>query len=338
MERQEIIIYTTDDGKSSVSLMTRDGNIWLNQSQLAELFDTSIPNVSIHISNILKEKELDSNSVVKDYLTTALDGKTYAVTYYSLEMILAIGFRVRGKRGTQFRQWANRNLKEYIVKGFVMDDERLRNPDGRPDYFDELLERIRDIRASEKRFYQKVRDLFALSSDYDATDKTTQMFFAETQNKLLYAVAGKTAAEIVVARADASQPNMALTSWKGKIVRKQDIYIAKNYLTDDELDSLNRLVVIFLEVAELQAKGRNDITMRFWRENVDGIITFNKKGLLTGKGGVSNEEMENVVDAVYDDFDERRKSFELQQADVNDMEELKQLEERVKKGKPRSLG
>lgn len=202
---KNIIIYNTTDGKASVALYAKDGNIWMNQSQLAELFDTSIPNVSMHISNILKDKELHKNSVIKDYLTTATDGKEYNVTFYSLDMILAIGFRVRSKRGTQFRIWANRNLKEYMVKGFLIDDERLKNPDGRPDYFDELLARIRDIRASEKRFYQKVRDLFSLCSDYDATDKATQMFFAETQNKLHFAVTGKTASELIVSRAKADQ-------------------------------------------------------------------------------------------------------------------------------------
>jgi hypothetical protein len=178
----QIIIYNTADGRATVSLYARDGSVWMNQSQLAALFATSVPNISMHISNILKDKELDESSVVKHYLTTAADGKNYEVVFYSLDMILAIGFRVRSKRGTQFRIWANKNLKEYMIKGFLMDDDRLKNPDGRPDYFDELLERIRDIRASEKRFYQKVRDLFALSSDYDATDKATQMFFAETQN------------------------------------------------------------------------------------------------------------------------------------------------------------
>ena len=193
-DRQDIIIYNTSDGKASVSLYARDRMVWMNQNQLAKLFDTSVPNISMHVSNILKDRELDKISVVKDYLTTAADGKGYNVTFYSLEMVLAIGFRVRSKRGTQFRIWANHHLKEYMVKGFVMDDERLKNPDGRPDYFDELLERIREIRASEKRFYQKVRDLFALSSDYDKTDKATQMFFAETQNKLLYAVTRQTAA------------------------------------------------------------------------------------------------------------------------------------------------
>lgn len=288
---QNIIIYNTPDGKSAVSLLAKDGSVWMNQNQLAELFDTSVPNISMHISNILEENELDSKSVIKNYLTTAADGKNYEVTFYSLDIILAIGFRVRGRRGTQFRQWANRNLKEYMVKGFVIDDERLKNPDGRPDYFDELLERIRDIRASEKRFYQKVRDLFALSSDYDGSDKSTQMFYAETQNKLLYAVTGKTAAEIIVSRASDEQPNMALTSWKGSVVRKQDIFIAKNYLLQDELDSLNRFVTVFLETAELRAKNRRDITISFWRENVDKIIALNDKQLLNHGGSISNAEM-----------------------------------------------
>ena len=279
-KENNIIIYNTADGKASVSLYAKDGSVWMNQNQLAELFDTSKQNIGQHISNILKEGELHEDSVVKNYFTTAADGKEYKVTFYSLEMILAIGFRVRGKRGTQFRIWANRNLREYMVKGFVMDDERLKNPDGRPDYFDEMLERIRDIRASEKRFYQKVRDLFALSSDYDPTDKATQMFFAETQNKLLFAVTGKTAAEIIVSRANAEEPNMALTSWKGSIVRKQDIFTAKNYLTEDEIDTLNRLVVIFLESAELRAKSRMDITLSFWYDNVDKILEFQDKSIL----------------------------------------------------------
>jgi len=330
-KEQNIIIYNTSDGKTSVSLFAKDGNIWMNQNQLAELFDTSKPNISIHISNILKEGEIDIDSVVKDYLTTASDGKKYKVTFYSLAMILAIGFRVRSKRGTQFRQWANRNLKEYMIKGFVIDDERLKNPDGRPDYFDELLARIRDIRASEKRFYQKVRELFSLSSDYDSTDKATQMFFAETQNKILYAITGKTAAEIVVDRADENQSNMSLTSWKGAIVRKQDIYIAKNYLTEDEIDSLNRFVVVFLETAELRAKNRQDITIKFWQENINRIIELNDKELLTHKGSISKVQMEKQVNDVYEKFDAKRKITEAQLADKQDFEELKQLEEKIKK-------
>ena len=213
-EEKQIIIYQSNDGKSQVSLYAKDGNIWLSQKQISELFDTSKQNIGQHIAAILQEGELQENSVVKNYFTTASDGKNYNVAFYSLEMILAIGFRIRSKKGTQFRIWANQNLKEYMIKGFVMDSNRLKNPDGRPDYFDELLEQIRDIRASEKRFYQKVRDLFALSSDYDKSDKATQMFFAEAQNKLIYAATKKTAAELIIARADAKKPNMALTSWK----------------------------------------------------------------------------------------------------------------------------
>ena len=215
--QRDIIIYNTQDGKAAVSLYAKDGVVWMNQKQIAELFDTSIPNISMHISNILKDKELKANSVIKDYLTAAQDGKEYEVTFYALDMILSIGYRVRSKGGTQFRMWATQNLKQYMLKGFVMDDDRLKNPNERSDYFDELLERIRDIRASEKRFYQKVKDLFALSSDYDVTDKATQMFFAETQNKLLYAVTNQTAAELVVSRADKDKPNMALTAWKGAV-------------------------------------------------------------------------------------------------------------------------
>jgi hypothetical protein len=327
---QNIIIYNTDDGKASVSLLAKDGQVWLNQQLLAELFNTSKQSISYHISNILNENELDINSVVKEFLTTAADGKNYNVTFYSLEMILAVAFRVNSRRGTQFRKWANSTLKEFLQKGFVMNDERLKNPNGRFDYFDELLARIRDIRASEKRFYQKIRDLFALSSDYDATDKATQMFFAETQNKLLYAITGKTAAEIVVLRADANQPNMALTHWKGKVVRKQDIYIAKNYLTENEIDNLNRFVTVFLETAELRAKDRKDITMNFWRENVDKIILLNDKKILQDKGSVGNAQMGEHVEKVYEKFNAERKIFDANEADMQDIEELKLLEQKLK--------
>ena len=310
-----IIIYNSLDGKASVVLYARDGSVWMNQNQLAELFDTSKQTISYHIVSILKESELSENSVVKNYLTTASDGKQYDVTFYSLDMILAIGFRVRSKRGTQFRIWANQHLKEYLVKGFTMDDERLKNPDGRPDYFDELLERVREIRASEKRFYQKVRDLLALSSDYDATDKATQMFFAETQNKLLYAVTGQTAAEIIVSRADASAPNMALTSWKGSVVRKQDIFIAKNYLQKDEIDTLNRLTTLFLDTAELRVRERKDLTLRYWRETVDSLLNFQGKTVLQGAGSISNKQMEEHVTALYEQFNSRRKALAAAEAD-----------------------
>lgn len=307
--------------------------VWMSQMQIAELFATTKQNISLHIQNILEEKELEQNSVVKEYLTTANDGKNYSVTHYSLEMILAIGFRVRSKRGTQFRQWANKNLKEYMIKGFVIDDERLKNPDGKPDYFDELLERIRDIRASEKRFYQKVRELFTLSSDYDSSDKSTQLFFAQTQNKLLFAITGQTAAEIIINRADDNKPNMALTSFKGSKVRKEDIYIAKNYLTSDELDSLNRFVIVFLETAELRAKNKEDITMDFWRENIDKIIEFNDKEVLKNNGTISYEQMKEMVEKVYKTFDNKRKKQEAVEADYVDLEELKQIENLAKSKK-----
>lgn len=325
MDEQNIIIYNTEDGKVKVALMAKDGQVWMNQSQLAELFATSVPNISTHITNILKDRELNENSVIKDYLITAADGKEYNVKFYSLDMILAVGFRVRSKRGTQFRIWANQHLKEYMIKGFTMDDERLKNPDGRPDHFDELLERIREIRASEKRFYQKVRDLLKLSSDYDATDKATQMFFAETQNKLLFAVTHQTAAEIIVNRADSSAPNMSLTTWKGNVVRKGDVVIAKNYLNQDEIDMLNRLTVFFLDSAELRVKERKDLTLDYWRNNVNKLLEFQGKDVLTDKGQISNAEMEAIVSKRYEEFNQRRKKEDARKADDDDMEELYNL-------------
>ncbi len=318
------------DNKSSVSLLARDESVWMNQNQLAELFDTTKQNISLHIKNIFKDNELNKNSVVKEYLTTASDNKQYSTSFYSLDLILAVGFRVRSKRGVQFRQWANQHLKEYMVKGFVMDDERLKNPEGRPDYFDELLARIREIRASEKRFYQKLKDLFALSSDYDGSDKSVILFYAETQNKILYAITGHTAAEIIINRANAKMPNMALTSFKGSMIRKQDIYISKNYLTEDELDNLNRFVVVFLETAELRAKNRKDITISFWKENIDKIINLNDKPILDHKGKISHKQMEKRVEKIYEEFDTKRKKEEALKDDRIENEELKALDEKIK--------
>lgn len=325
----EMIIYHTDDGKAAVVLYARDGQVWMNQKQMAALFATSAQNIGQHISNILSDNELSQNSVIKDYFTTATDGKQYKVTFYSLDMILAVGFRVRSKRGTQFRQWANKNLREYMVKGFVIDDQRLKNPNGRPDYFDELLARIRDIRASEQRFYQKVRELFALSSDYDKTDKATQMFFAETQNKLIYAVTHQTAAELILSRANPNIDNMGLTSWKGKIVRKQDIYISKNYLTEDEIDSLNRLVNIFLESAEMRVKDRHDLTIDYWRNNVDNLLTFQQKDILRGAGSISSAQMEKRVEGIYNEFNQHRKALDAIEADRSDEAELQAIEQQI---------
>ncbi len=331
--QNNIILYTTNDGKASVELYEFGESLYLAQNAIAELFATSKQNVSLHIQNILKDGELDENSVVKEYLTTAKDGKSYNTKFYSLEMILAVGFRVRSKRGVQFRIWANEHLRKYLQKGFLIDSARLKNPNGRSDYFDELLEQIRDIRASEKRFYQKVRDLFALSVDYDASDKATQMFFADTQNKLLYAITHQTAAELICARADENAPNMGLSSWKGNVVRKGDIIIAKNYLNKDELDSLNRLVNVFLESAELRVKDNQTLTMDFWRENVDLLLKFQGKEILYGFGKISNQQMETMVREKYEKFNAKRKKIEAQKADENDIKELEASYKALQKGK-----
>ena len=321
MDADHIIIYRTDDGAAKVSLYANDGTVWMTQAQMAELFNKERSGISKHLSNIFSDGELDKKSNVKKIHIANADRP---VIFYSLNVILAVGFRVHSPRGVQFRQWANTTLREFLQKGFVLDDERLKNPDGRPDHFDELLARIRDIRASEKRFYQKLRDLFALSSDYDGTDRGTQQFFAETQNKLIYGVTGMTAAELIVARADADQPNMALTSWKGGIVRRGDIYISKNYLTADELDSLNRLVSVFLESAELRVKLRRDLTISYWRETVDRLLSDHGIPLLQSAGKVSHAQMKARADAVYDVFDARRKAAAARDADRQDMEELEE--------------
>jgi hypothetical protein len=330
MSAGELILYRSEDGRAEIQLRAEGDTVWLTQAEMAELFDTTKQNVGMHIRNILKEGELSEGAVVKKSFTTAADGKRYRVNWYALPMILAVGYRVRSPRGTQFRQWATAHLEEYLVKGFVMDDQRLKEPGGW-DYFDELLARIRDIRASEKRFYQKVRDLFALSSDYRPDDRDAQTFFAEVQNKLLYAVTGHTAAEIVVQRADADSPNMALTSWKGARVRKQDVTIAKNYLSADEVDTLNRLVVIFLEQAELRARERKDLTLDYWRNNVDRLLEFNERPILDGAGSISRDRMEQVAHQRYEQFDARRRREEALEADAEELQELQALEQRIKK-------
>ncbi|MDE5603786.1 MAG: virulence RhuM family protein, partial [Helicobacter sp.] len=317
-----LLLYTTQDKKVKVELYELGESVYLNQDSIAKLFDTSKSSISEHITNILKEGELQADSVIREIRTTATDGKQYKVKFYSLEMILAIGFRVRSKRGVQFRIWANEHLSSYLQKGFVIDSERLKNPNGRTDYFDELLEQIRDIRASEKRFYQKVRELFALSADYDPSDKATQMFFAQTQNKLLYATTHKTAAELICERANANEPNMGLTSWKGNIVRKGDVIIAKNYLSKEELDILNRLVNVFLESAELRVKDKQTLTMEFWKQNVDSLLEFQGKEILKDNGSVSNVQMEQVAYEQYEKFNQKRKEENLLKAEKEDEEIL----------------
>jgi hypothetical protein len=326
----ELVLYTSDDGRTRLDLRIEGQTVWLTQLEIAELFQTTKQNVSLHAKNIFEDGELAEVSVVKESLTTAADGKRYQTRLYNLDLILAIGYRVRSPRGVQFRQWASSHLKEYLVKGFVMDDERLKNPGGL-DYFDELLARIRDIRASEKRFYQKVRELFALSSDYQAREKETQIFFAEVQNKLLYAATRQTAAELIVARADASQPNMALTTWSGSRVRKHDILVAKNYLSEDEIDTLNRLVVIFLEQAELRAKQQKELTLDFWRNSVDRMLAANDQPLLDGPASVSHEAMKTIAAERYEDFDTQRRKQEAIAADAEDLKAIEDLEKDLKR-------
>ncbi len=328
----ELILYTSDDGQTRLHLRVETESIWLSQLEIAELFQTTKQNVSLHAKNIFADKELSLEATVKESLTVQNEGGRQVqrkLTYYNLDLILAIGYRVRSPRGVQFRQWASTHLKEFLRKGFVIDDERMKNPVGW-DYFDELLERIREIRASEKRFYQKVRDLFALSSDYQAREKDTALFFAEVQNKLLYATTGYTAAELVLKRSDPSQPNMALTSWTGSRVRKQDVIIAKNYLSNDEIDTLNRLVVIFLDQAELRLKQQKELNLDFWRNNVDKTLAFNDQPILEGAGSISRENMQTVAHERYEDFDQKRRASEAREADMEDLMEIEQLENELK--------
>ena len=330
----ELILYTTEDGRSQIKLRAKDHTVWLSQREMAELFDVSTDNVGLHLKNIYEDGELSREATTEESSVVQTEGRRRVqrpLTLYNLDAILAVGYRVRSPRGVQFRRWASTVLKEYLLKGFVLDDERLKNPDGRPDYFDEMLVRIRDIRASEKRFYQKVRDLFALSVDYDKSDQATQTFFATVQNLLLYAVTQQTAAELITARANPNDRHFGLLHWQGDKVRKQDILVAKNYLNADEIDTLNRLVVIFLETAELRTKRREEIRMSFWRQNVDQIISSNGFPLLTHAGRVSHAQMESTTSALYLDYDQRRRQDEARQADAQDDAELQALESTLKK-------
>ena len=329
----QLILYTSVDGRTRLDLRADGQTVWLTQLEIAELFQTTKQNVSLHARNIFADEEMNPEATVKESLTVQVEGTREvkrSLQLYNLDLILAIGYRVRSSRGTQFRQWATSHLKEYIVKGFVMDDERLKNPGGW-DYFDELLARIREIRASEKRFYQKVRDLFALSSDYQSRQHESQIFFAEVQNKLLFAVAGKTAAELIVDRANPDLPNMALTTWSGSRVRKHDVIVAKNYLNEDEVDTLNRLVVIFLEQAELRAKQRQDLTLDYWRSTVDRMLASNDQPLLDGPGAVSREKMKAIIETRYEEFDASRRRHEAIGADAEDLKAIEDLEKDLKR-------
>jgi hypothetical protein len=330
----ELVLYPTEDGSARFYLRAEHGTVWLSQMELAELFQTSVPNINIHIKNVLAEGELQGEATIKDSLIVRTEGTREVrrpLKLYNLDMILAVGYRVKSPRGTQFRQWATTHLKEYLVKGFVMDDERLKDPAGW-DYFDELLERIREIRTSEKRFYQKIRDLFALSVDYKDDPAAAGQFFAVVQNKMLFAVTQQTAAEIVVRRATASQPNMALTSWKAGRVRKTDVIVAKNYLDASEVQELNRIAAMFLDYADDRAKKRQDIHMADWRQYVDNFMAFNERPLLKGAGQISHDRMQQLAHERYAEFDARRREAEALAADVADIKELEAVEKRGRKG------
>lgn len=319
MSQGEIILYTAGDGTARVELRAIGGTVWLSLNQLGDLFGRDKSVISRHIKSIFDEGELTSEAVVARIATTATDGKTYQIDHYRLEMILAIGYRVRSPRATEFRRWATTVLQEYLVKGFVMDDERLKNPGF--DYFDELLERIRDIRASEARFYQKVRDILALSPDYDAARNDVQVFYAKIQNKMLYAVTGHTAAELIVSRGDHNAANMGLTAWKGEKVRKADVGTAKNYLGEKEIRELNLIVTMFLDTAELRASRRQQIQLSEWDGILDGFLNTNELPVLHNAGSVTAAHAERIAHERYEKFDAARKVAPV----VDEINELKKI-------------
>ncbi len=298
----EFLIYQAEDGKTQLSVMLENEELWLSQKQLTELFGKAKTTISEHIKHIFEDGELREDSVVRFFRTTAADGKTYEVAHYNLDMVLALGYRVRSQAGVRFRQWASAQLKEYLVKGFVLDDERLKNPGQGRDYFDELTRRLQDIRTSERRFYQKITDIYATSIDYDSAAAITQEFFATVQNKVHYAIHGHTAAELIKQRADSSQPNMGLTNWSGARIRKSDVGVAKNYLTEEELRALNNLAEQYLVFAEGQAARRIAMTMKDWITKLEGFLTLNDREILRGAGQVSAELAKNHAEKEFSKF------------------------------------
>jgi hypothetical protein len=338
LPQSEIVLYQTEDGRTRVQCRFESQTVWLTQQHMAELFQTSKQNVSLHIHNIFAEGELREDSVVKESLTTAADGKRYATNFYNLDVIISVGYRVKSLRGTQFRIWATQRLREYIVKGFTMDDERLKNPPGKgqKDYFDELLERIRDIRSSERRFYQKVLDIYATSVDYLPDAEQSQRFFAMVQNKMHWAAHGHTAAEVIAERADAARPFMGLqTTRPGGIVRKDDVAIAKNYLTEDELQVLNRIVNLYIEYAELQALGRRPMTMQDWIAKLDEFMRVSGRELLDHARGMSAEQARLKAEHEYERY---RKLLDTQpgRVDAEFEKAAKELKKLSRPGKPKA--
>jgi len=323
----QALIYATADGAVRVEVLFQDETFWLSQRGMAELFGVDVRTVSEHLQTIFRTGELIEESVVRKFRITAADGKRYLTNLYNLDAVISVGYRVNSRQATQFRIWATQTLKEFIVKGFVLDDERLKQGARfGQDYFDELLGRIREIRASEKRFYQKVRDLYATAIDYDPHSDAAQLFFKKAQNKMLWAVTGKTAAEIVVERAESTQPNMGLKTWAGERVRRQDIVVAKNYLQGEELEELDRIVVMYLDYAEDQVRMRNTMTMRDWEDRLDVFLTFNERELLTHPGTVSAAVAERLAAERYAVFDARRKQFERDDADAEDLKAIEALQ------------
>lgn len=326
-------MYPLGDGSKRLAVRLQGRSAWLTQAQMAELFQTTKQNISLHVRNVLEDAELEEAAVVKEYLTTASDGKNYSTLHYSLEMILAVGYRVRSSRGTQFRQWATATLAEYLGKGFVLDDERLKETRSIPgaDYFDELLLRVRDIRASERRFYQKITDIYATSIDYDANSDLTREFFATVQNKLHWAIHGHTAAEVVVERADAARPNMGMTTWKnapGGPIRRTDVATAKNYLTRDEIEALNRIVTMYLDYAEDQAKRMSPMHMAQWAAKLDAFLRFNDRGVLGDAGRVSAALAEEHALREFANFEQAR----LERESREPTSDFDRLIERTKPG------
>lgn len=333
MENGEIILYTAEDGSAVIQLRAEEGTVWLTRTEIADLFQTTPQNITLHIQGVCEEGEADLESTSKDYLLVQTEGERSVqrvVKLYNLNMILAIGYRVRSSRGTQFRKWATTHLQEYLVKGFLMDDARLKEPT-ELDYFDEWLARIRDIRASEKRFYQKVRDIYATAVDYDAKSDQAQLFFKKVQNKMLWAVTRHTSAELIVERANPTLPNMGLTSWNGNRVRQQDVTIAKNYFDQPEIEELNRIVVMYLDHAEDQAKRRKTMTMAEWEEKLDAFLTFNERDLLDHAGKISAQVAETLALDRYEEFDEKRRKEARRKADVEDIALLEALQSKSAK-------
>ena len=308
-------MYQSEDGKTHVDVRIEDDTVWLAQMGLADLYSTTKQNISLHIQNIYQEGELKKDSTVKKYLTVQKEGKREVkreLEYYNLEMIIAVGYRVRSHRGTQFRRWATERLGEYLIKGFTMDDHRLKEGRGyTEDYFDELLDRIRDIRASEKQFYRKITEIYYLSADYDPNAEITRTFFATVQNKLHWAITGRTAAELITDRASAEKPNMGLTNWKGKVVRKVDVIVAKNYLNEDELRSLNRIITMYLDYAEDQAETHQPMYMQDWVKKLDAFLQFNGREVLKDAGRISAEIAKELALTTYEEYRISRLNHEI---------------------------